>query len=148
MQLPLPLFCLGVSVSKYSIENKDEAFRQRVFNLIAHVENREGNLAKARASSTPAQRGVFLTATGLISSGARKHRFIGNDTYRPVCNAKVYCSGRRLQHGVIPKDSQGCCDSFEWQCSNAGVRKIWQGAYEISQRVLGSTIWGEVSAEG
>ena len=51
-----------------------EVARQRAFfNLLSHVENMEGNLAKARASSTPAQRSAFLTACWSHSQGAQEN---------------------------------------------------------------------------
>ena len=51
-----------------------EVARQRAFfNLLSHVENMEGNLAKARASSTPAQRSGFLTATWSHSQAAQEN---------------------------------------------------------------------------
>ncbi len=51
-----------------------EVARQRAFfNLLSHVENMEGNLAKARASSTPAQRSAFLTACWSHSQAAQEN---------------------------------------------------------------------------
>lgn len=53
---------------------RGEAARQRaVFNLISHVENMEGNLAKARVSSTPAQRSTFLTACWSHAQAAQEN---------------------------------------------------------------------------
>lgn len=51
-----------------------EVSRQRAFfNLLSHVENMEGNLAKARASSTSAQRSAFLTACWSHSQAAQEN---------------------------------------------------------------------------
>lgn len=53
---------------------RGEVARQRaLFNLISHVENMEGNLAKARVSSTPAQRSTFLTACWSHSQAAQEN---------------------------------------------------------------------------
>jgi len=50
-----------------------EAARQRaVFNLISHVENMEGNLAKARGASTSGQQTTFLTACWSHSQAAQE----------------------------------------------------------------------------
>ncbi len=51
-----------------------EAARQRaIFNLISHVENMEGGLAKARVSSTLAQQSSFLTACWSHSQAAQEN---------------------------------------------------------------------------
>ncbi len=53
---------------------RGEAARQRaVFSLISHVENMEGNLSKARVSSTPAQRSTFLTACWSHAQAAQEN---------------------------------------------------------------------------
>ncbi len=69
-----------------------EAARQRaIFNLISHVENIEGGLAKARVSSTLAQQssvsdGMLVAFPG----GPRKHIAYWNDYCRYVRNAEVH----------------------------------------------------------
>ncbi|HHY17629.1 MAG TPA: hypothetical protein GX524_06085, partial [Firmicutes bacterium] len=53
---------------------RSEVARQRaIFNLISHVENIEGNLAKARVSSTLAQQSSFLTACWSHSQAAQEN---------------------------------------------------------------------------
>ncbi|QUL98445.1 MAG: germination protein YpeB [Candidatus Fermentithermobacillus carboniphilus] len=51
-----------------------EASRQRaVFNLISHIENMEGSLAKARAASTVGQQTTFLTTCWSHSQAAQEN---------------------------------------------------------------------------
>ncbi len=66
----------GTSQFKYVQQSRihDEIVKQRaLFNLISHVENMEGNLAKTRVSSTPAQQSSFLTTCWGHSQAAQEN---------------------------------------------------------------------------
>jgi len=75
--LGVAVLALLFGISQYrqakSLRLQAEAARQRaIFNLISHVENMEGNLAKARAASTTGQRTTFLTACWSHSQAAQE----------------------------------------------------------------------------
>ena len=94
-----------------------EVSRQRAFfNLLSHVENMEGNLAKARASSTSAQRSAFLTACWSHSQAAQENISVMGMTTVTCQPFRSLWRKWRLLHGVVPKLARGdALTESEWE---------------------------------